>query len=302
MPTFPLVAGVELGGTKCIAILSSGPDDVRDRVRIETTDPETTIGALETILARWRREVGFDAIGIACFGPLGLDRSRPDYGTISRTTKPGWNNARILDRLSAPHDVPFGFETDVNGAVLAEGLWGGARGLADHAYVTIGTGVGVGVVADHRLLLKSAHMELGHLRIPRRAGDEFPGVCHYHGDCVEGLLSGPAIRERHGCHGSELPADHPYWLQFCDETAVFLHGLIVGVWPRRIAIGGGVLSERLELLPLIAERVRTSLGGYGVAGDPSYLHDDFIGPPHLGSEAGPLGAIALGLTALEIPE
>lgn len=298
----PLIAGIELGGTKCIALLASGPGQVREQVRIETGDPDTTLGALEALLARWRAEHGFDAIGIACFGPLGLDRTRPDFGTITRTTKPGWNDARIHERLTAGYAVPCGFETDVNGAALAEGRWGGARGLHHHAYITIGTGVGVGAIAADRPLLHAAHMELGHMRIPRRAGDNWPGICIYHQDCVEGLISGPAIRTRHGMPGSELPDLHPYWDQFSDEVAQLIHGLIVSAWPLRIAVGGGVMTQRARLFPGITERVKASLGGYGLAGDPGYFHADFIGPPHLGDTAGPLGAIALGLSALGIPE
>lgn len=298
----PLIAGIELGGTKCIAILASGPGDVRERVRIETADPDTTLGALEALLAGWRAAHGFAAIGIACFGPLGLDRTRPDFGTVTRTTKPGWNDARIHERLTADYAVPCGFETDVNGAALAEGRWGGARGLHHHAYVTIGTGVGVGAITGDRPLLHAAHMELGHLRIPRRSFDQWPGVCSYHGDCVEGLISGPAIRTRHGRPGAELAEDDPYWDQFSDELAALLHGLIVAAWPRRIAIGGGVMATRARLFPGLTARVKASLGDYGLAGDPGYFHSDFIGAPHLGSEAGPLGAIALGLSALGIPE
>lgn len=294
----PLIAGVELGGTKCIALLATGPDDVRDQLQIDTAHPEATLGQLEARLAAWKAGPGFDAIGIACFGPLCLDRADPAYGSITRTPKPGWNDVPVLRRLSAAFDRPCGFETDVNGAALAEGRWGAARGLADHAYVTIGTGVGVGVVVNHRPLLAATHMELGHLRIPRRAGDGFAGVCRYHGDCVEGLVSGPAIEARHGRPGAALGDDHPYWQQFADEVAALLHGVVVGCWPRRIALGGGVLARRGHLLSAIAARTRDSLGGYGPAGAPGFLGPDYIGPPGLGTEAGPMGAIALGLMAL----
>lgn len=299
MATPPLIAGVELGGTKCLAILASGPDDIRDTVRLPTGAPAETLPALASVLARWRAGPGFEAIGIASFGPVGLDRSRGHYGHITRTPKPGWSGVDVVGALAAGLDCPIGFETDVNGAALAEGRWGGARGLADHAYVTIGTGVGVGSVVGGRPLLGAAHMEFGHIRVPRRRGDDWPGACPFHGDCLEGLVSGPALGARFGMAGHMLPPDHAGWDLFVDEVAAMLHALVLATWPRRIAIGGGVIAPRPELFGPLSDRLRRSLGGYGAAGDSDIVGPDLLGPPLLGDRAGPLGAIAVGLDALD---
>ena len=143
MTSDPLVAGVELGGTKVLCVLATGADDVRDQVTIPTTTPDETLGAVEEVLRRWS---GCDVLGIASFGPVSLDPATPEYGSIAATTKPGWSHTDVATRLSRVLNVPFGFDSDVNGAALGEGRWGAARDVADHAYVTVGTGVGVGLV------------------------------------------------------------------------------------------------------------------------------------------------------------
>jgi len=233
--TAPLIAGIELGGTKCIALLGTGPGDVRTQKLIPTTDPATTLAAIEAVLDGWE----FDAIGIASFGPLQLDTGAVDYGAVTATTKPGWTGTDLVRRLERRYARPIGFQTDVNGAALAEGRWGAAQGLATHAYLTIGTGVGVGLVAGGRPVQGVAHGEAGHMRVPRAAGDTYPGWCRFHGDCVEGLISGPALAERFGCPGKELPHDGPEWDLFVHDLGGLLHNLVTVAAPERIAIGGG---------------------------------------------------------------
>ena len=141
----PLIAGLELGGTKCVALLATGPGDVREHVTVPTNDPETTLSALEAALDGW----GFDAIGVGSFGPLELNAGHPDFGAITATTKPGWTGTHIARRIAARYAKPLAIQTDVNGAALAEARWGAAQGLTSHAYITIGTGVG----GRHRHLL-----------------------------------------------------------------------------------------------------------------------------------------------------
>lgn len=287
----PLIAGVELGGTKCIATLGTGPGDVRAQQTIASTDPATTLAAIEAVLDGW----AFDAVGVASFGPLQLDADAPDYGAITATTKPGWTGTDLVRRLEQRYGRPIGFQTDVNGAALAEGRWGAAQGLATHAYITIGTGVGVGLITCGRPVQGVAHGEAGHMRVPRARRDRFAGWCRFHGDCVEGLISGPALAERFGCPGKDLPHDGPEWDLFAHDLGGLLHNLVTVAAPQRIAIGGGVIAARDHLFPRLRTRLAESLGGYGSLVGYAGELDARLGPPGLGAMAGPLGALAVGL-------
>lgn len=290
------VAGVELGGTKCVALLGSGPDDVVDRLRVPTTTPDETLGALRAKLDAWAAGPGFDAIGIASFGPVDLDPASAHHGCIVGTTKPGWDFAPVLTALSDGLMRPARIETDVNGAALAEARWGGAGdGLS--VYVTIGTGVGVGIVVDGRPVHGRLHGEAGHLKIPRAAGDDFPGVCTYHGDCVEGLISGPALWKRFGCDPATVAPCHPVWDHVAHDLSLLLHNLVIALGPERIAIGGGVMAGKDWLFDRVRTRLAAGLNRYGAFGGWAEAIERRVGPPGLGDMAGPLGAIAVGLSS-----
>lgn len=293
MAALPLIAGVELGGTKCIMLLASGPGDVRARETIPTRDPKTTLDAIAAVLAGW----DYAAIGIAGFGPLELNPDAPNHGALTATTKPGWTGTPILSRLAG--DKPAAIQIDVVGAALAEGLWGAAQQMRSHAYITIGTGVGVGLVSGGMPVQGVAHGEAGHMRIPRAAGDAFAGWCPFHGDCVEGLISGPALAKRFGMPGDQLPDDGPQWDLLVHDLAALLHNLVVTAAPERIALGGGVVAARPYLMPRLRARLAESLNGYGALAAYAAQLDDRLGPPGLGDMAGPLGAIAVGLSAIE---
>lgn len=287
-----LIAGIELGGTKCIASLGDADGRLVDQAVVATSDPETTLAALEAVLDRWR----FDALGLAAFGPLNLRPESGAYGSVAATPKPGWNGVRLLARFSARYRAPTAIQTDVVGAALAEGLWGAARGLSDHLYVTIGTGVGVGAIAGGSPVGGVGHGEAGHMRIARAPGDRFRGCCPFHGDCVEGLVSGPALALRTGMSSADIPADHPVWTDVAHDVAMLLHNLIVTLSPARVAIGGGVPTARPELLAKVRLRLADSLANYGMFGSFVAELDDRLGPPGLGDTAGPLGGIAVAVT------
>lgn len=291
------LAGVELGGTKCVCTLATGPDGVLDSRTVPTLDPDTTLGAIADILAEWRSGPGVAALGIAAFGPLGLDPSRADHGNVLATAKPGWRDAPVRDRLSASVDAPVGFDTDVNGAALAEMRWGAGQGLADFAYVTVGTGVGVGLVVHGRPIRGLGHSEIGHLRVPRMAGDIFPSTCPFHEDCVEGLASGTALVGRlAGRVPADVADDDPVWAPVVHALAAMCHALVCTAAPLRIAIGGGVMAARPALLGRIEEALVNSINGYTEVGP----HGGYIVAPGLGAMAGPLGSIALAADALEV--
>ncbi|URW75032.1 ROK family protein [Sphingomonas donggukensis] len=289
-----MIAGLELGGTKCVAVLGDADGTIIERVSVPTTDPDTTLTALEAVLDRWR----FEGIGIAAFGPLDLDRASPTHGDLAATPKPGWTGARLLGRFRDRYGVPTAIQTDVEGAALAEGRWGAATGLADHVYITIGTGVGIGAIVRGQPVGGVMHGEAGHMRVGRAGGDGFSGVCPFHGDCLEGLVSGPAIGARTGLAGSDVPADHPVWDAVVAELAAALHNLVLTLAPARIAIGGGVFAGRPELFAPLRAALVESLAGYGRTAMWAATIDTRVGPPGLGDLAGPMGAIAVGLGAL----
>jgi fructokinase len=291
----PLIAGVELGGTKCVCILGRGPDAVEAEVRLPTGRPDETLAAIEAVLDGWS---GFVGIGIASFGPVSIDRDARDWGHVTVTTKPGWSGTDIAGRLARRYGKPVGFHTDVVGAALAEARWGAARGLSDIAYVTVGTGVGAGLIADGRPVDGLTHGEYGHLRPVRLAGDDWVGTCPFHGACIEGLAAGPAIAARAGRAGDEVARDDPLWEGVAHALAQLAHALVLTGVPRRIVWGGGVMGGG-DLLPRMRALLRTSLGGY--LPFPEIVDGDtFLVSAALGDRAGPLGAIVLGGQALAI--
>lgn len=290
----PLIAGVELGGTKINCILARGPDSIEDEVQIPTTAPEQTLAAVEAVLDRWR---GFAGLGIASFGPISIDRSSRSYGHITATPKPGWADSDIAGRLARRTGVPTGFHTDVVGAALAEARWGAAKGLADLAYVTVGTGIGVGLIAGGRPVDGLTHSELGHIRAARYPGDAWPGTCPFHGDCLEGLAAGPAIAARAGKRADTLAFDDPTWDIVAHALGQLLHTLVLTGVPRRIVMGGGVMVGTAHLFPRVRAAMATSLAGYVSLPEVAQV-DAYVVPPGLGDRAGPLGAIVLGEQAL----
>jgi len=295
MAELPLIAGVELGGTKCIAVLSRGPDAILEEVRVPTTRPEETLPALEAALDQWR---GFAAIGVASFGPVSIDPHSGDYGKITSTPKPHWANTDVARRLGTRYDVPVGFHSDVVGAALAEARWGAGKGLPDLAYVTVGTGVGAGMIARGRPVDGLTHSEFGHIRPPRVAGDDWIGACPYHGACVEGLAAGPAIAARTGIKGEDLDADHPAWETVVGALSTLFATLTLTGVPRRIVLGGGVMVGNPWLLPRLRAATAANLNGYVALPEVTDM-DTFLVPAALGGNAGPLGAVLLGALAVE---
>ena len=287
-------AGVELGGTKCVCTLAHSPDALLQQETILTTLPEETLGAIEGLLSEWAGQ-GISALGINSFGPVDLDPESPTWGSITRTTKPGWSGTDVAWRLARASRTTVAFDTDVNGAARAEMRWGAGRGFADFAYITVGTGVGVGLIVNGKPTRGFAHSELGHIRPVRLAGDDWPGACSFHGACVEGLASGPGIKARLGSrHVGSIPPDDPVWETVAHALAQLCHAIICAACPMRIAIGGGVMERQPHLLPRIQDLVVESLGNYMDLPTGSY-----VVAPELGAQAGPMGSIALAMDAAE---
>jgi len=281
--------GIELGGTKVVCAIGSGPDDIRALERLPTEDPDATLDAI----AAWfshatAADAPVRAVGLSAFGPIETRRDRPGFGRLLATPKPGWSGSDLVGPLRAALGVPIGLETDVVGAALAEGRWGAARDVGSFVYLTIGTGIGGGAVAGGRPIPGVPHAEMGHQSVARQPDDDFAGVCPYHGDCLEGLASGPAIRARWGAPGETL-RDERLAAAVDLEARYLADGLRTIVYvlaPARVVVGGGVASLP-GLLPRLRARLRETLAGYpGVA---EHRDDDFVRPVALGGLAGVLG-------------
>jgi fructokinase len=291
--TETIYAGVELGGTKCIAILAHSPHAILARETVPTTSPDETLGRIEQLVSGWRCDHGLAALGIGSFGPLDLDPRSPGYGRITSTPKPGWRGTDVLGRLQNAAGVPTAFDTDVNAAALAEMRWGAGHGLDDFAYITVGTGVGVGLIVNGKPTRGFGHCELGHIRVARLPGDGFAGSCPFHGDCVEGLAAGPSLKARAGERVQHVGPDDPVWQSVAWAIAQLCHAIVCAAAPRAIAIGGGVVENQPHLLERIERMLVESLNGYIQlpAGE------NYVRAPALGANAGPLGAIALAMSA-----
>jgi fructokinase len=288
--------GIEAGGTKWVCAVADHPAEPLKTETFPTTTPEETVRRAVRFFAE-NGPVG--AIGVGSFGPVDIRRSSPTWGTITTTPKPGWAGTDLAGALRSGLGVPIALDTDVNAAALGEWRWGAATGLDTFCYITVGTGIGGGAVVNGRILHGLLHPELGHMRIPHdRARDPFDGTCPYHGDCLEGLASGEAIRQRWGQPGQRI-ADAAAWQLEADYLALALVNVICALSPQRIIIGGGV-AKQPTLLPQVRRRVREILAGYLRAPeltDPDAT-DRYVTAPALGDRAGVIGATGLAQDAV----
>ena len=289
-----LFGGIEAGGTKIVCAVGSGPEQVLAETRFATTEAEPNIAqAIAFFREQQQRHGKLAAVGIGSFGPLDPRPGSPTYGRIAATPKPGWDNADFAGPFRRAFGVPVGFDTDVNTAALGEWRWGAGQGLDTLLYLTIGTGIGGGMIVNGQCLHGLAHPEMGHTFVPHdRQADPFEGSCPFHTDCLEGLAAGPALEKRWGQPAETLPPDHPAWPLQARYLSLAVANFMMTLAPERIVLGGGVMSQA-HLFPLIRQGVRQHLNGYFLT--PAMLDqvDDYIVPPALGARSGVLGAIAL---------
>jgi fructokinase len=278
-----IFGAIEAGGSKFVCAAGTGPDDIRI-YEIPTTSPEAT---LSEAISWLRDESGgrLQAMGIGCFGPIDLNPDSPAYGYITSTPKAGWRNYDIVGVVAQALGVPVGFDTDVNAALLGESRWGAARGVNNCLYLTIGTGIGGAAIVSGRRLHGATHPEMGHIRVPHDfAKDPYGGCCPFHGDCLEGLASGPAVADRWNIPGQLLPPEHPAWDLEAHYLALGIANFACTLAPECILAGGGVMRQPY-LLAMIRRKLAGILGGY--------IPMPEIALPALGERAGVLGALAL---------
>jgi fructokinase len=289
---------VEAGGTKFVCAIADEHGVLHAEARFPTADPASTLAAVAGFLVERSRAIGrLSGIGVGCFGPINLDRRAAKYGFIGNTPKSGWKNIDIVGVLRRQFPCPVGFDTDVNAAALGEHRWGAGKDASSLLYLTIGTGIGGGVLVDGLPLHGLMHPELGHI-YPRRhpADTHFAGVCPFHGDCLEGLASGPAIVARCGDELRTLEAAHPQWDLEADYLGQLCAQSVLVLSPQRIVMGGGVMTET-RLFPAIRQRLLHWLGGYIDRSEILEAGAHYIVPAALGERAGVLGCIALAVDA-----
>jgi fructokinase len=280
----PIYGAIEAGGTKFICAVGDQGGQILKETRFPTTSPDETYSRALEFFVQYHRDIApISSIGIASFGPIDLHRDSPEFGHILATSKPGWTGTDVFGYFQESLDVPIGFDTDVNGAALGEWRWGAAKGLETFVYLTIGTGIGGGGLVRG---------------VPHdREQDPFKGVCPFHGDCFEGLASGPALEQRYGAKAESLDRDHPAWKLEAHYIALALQIYICTLSPQRIILGGGVM-EQMQLYPLVREKTLGFLNGYIALPQIVENIDDYIVPPALAGRAGILGALVLAQQAI----
>jgi fructokinase len=280
---------IEAGGTKFVCAVGTGPDDL-ELSSFSTASPQAT---MEAVVGFFRRRQGLRAIGIGSFGPIDLHPASPAFGHITSTPKLAWRNFDLAGTVQRALNLPVGFDTDVNMAALGEARWGAAQGVSDFLYVTVGTGIGGGALVDGKVLHGFLHPEMGHIRVPHDwAKDSYPGACPYHGDCLEGLASGPAIQARWGVSGIDLPPEHAAWDLEAHYLALGLANWVCTLSPRRIVMGGGVMQHS-HLFPEIRRHLQQLLNGYIQSSVLLDAIEQYVVPPGLGNRSAVLGALVL---------
>ncbi len=288
-----LYAAIEAGGTKVLCALVAADGRIVSQTKIPTRGPNETLAEVAAFFGAQARQAGrLRATGIASFGPIDLDITSPSHGRITTTPKPGWSGFDMLGTIQRSLGAPARIDTDVNCAALAEGAVGTAAGLSRYCYMTVGTGIGVGIVDGGRVDHGAGHAEVGHMRLPRAPGDEFPGICSYHGDCAEGLASGPAMKARWGRSAEDLEIDHPAWDIEAHYIAAICINLTYTVRPERIIIGGGVL-ERSTLYNRVRVHFEELAKGYALDRFSRDVESYLVRPQLVDPSPGLVGALHL---------
>ncbi len=288
-----LFGALEAGGTKMVLAIGNENGEILEQVSVPTETPDVTIPKI----IDYFKGKDIAALGIGSFGPIDLDKKSETYGYITSTPKLAWANYDLVGNIKKALSIPIGFDTDVNGSALGEATWGSTKGIDSSIYITIGTGIGVGVYQNGGLLHGMLHPEAGHVLLSKHETDHFEGVCPYHPNCLEGLASGPSIEKRWGKKAIELKDETEVWELEAYYIAQALVGYILTLSPHRIVLGGGVMHQE-QLFPLIRKKVVELLNGYVRTSQISDI-DNYIVPAALNDNQGIMGCIQLAKMELE---
>ncbi len=294
-----IFGGIEAGGTKFVCGIGTTEGKILDNIQLPTTSTGETMSRVIDYFKGIKNKYDWTRIGLASFGPVDLNQSSKTFGFITSTPKKGWRDYDIHGALAEGLGTEVVMDTDVNGAGLAEYRWGAAKGKSPVVYLTVGTGIGGGVIIDGKPLHGLVHPEIGHMRIYREDSPEsFAGVCSYHRDCLEGLASGGALAARWGIPGYRLPQDHPGWKLEAAYLAAGVANLVLTLSPEIIILGGGVMKNTF-LFPMIRSGVKEILNNYVRKEEITVPEDGYIVAPGLKTFSGLLGAVALASTGFE---
>ena len=287
-----LYGALEAGGTKMVCAVGDENGNILERISIPTRTPEQTMGPMMEFF----RGKGIRALGIGCFGPVDLNRKSPTYGYITSTPKLAWQNYPIVAEFEKALGVPVGFDTDVNAAALGEATWGCTRDVENSIYITVGTGVGVGVIIGGKPYHGMLHPEGGHILLARHPDDPMVGSgCPFHENCLEGLAAGPSLEKRWGIKGAELTGRKEVWQLEAYYIGQALADYILILSPERIVLGGGVTHQE-GLLALIRQETAKQLAGYIRTAAIDHL-DSYIVGVSLNDNQGVMGAVKLAMDA-----
>ncbi|MCC5803883.1 ROK family protein [Rossellomorea vietnamensis] len=283
-----MIGAIEAGGTKFVCGIGNEKGEILERVTIPTTTPGETLRQV----VEFFKDKHIEKLGVGSFGPIDLNPESEGYGSITSTPKPHWSHFNLIGELKKHFFIPIAFDTDVNAAAFGESIWGAAKGLDSCLYMTVGTGIGVGALTEGKLVHGLTHPEMGHILVRRHPDDPYAGGCPYHGDCLEGLASGPAIEARWGKKAVELVDTPQVWEMEAYYLAQAIAHYILILSPKKVILGGGVMNQE-HLFPLIREQVVTILNGYVQHKQILEEIDTYIVPPGLGNNAGLVGALGL---------
>ena len=286
-----IFGALEAGGTKMVCAIGDETGKLLDRISFPTETPETTTPQMISYFQKFHIE----ALGIGTFGPADLNPCSETYGCITTTPKLAWANYNIRKAFADALQIPVGFDTDVNAAALGEASFGCMQDVENGIYITIGTGIGVGILVNRQLLHGMLHPEGGHILLSRHSSDTYPGCCPYHTSCFEGLASGPAIEGRYKKKAIALAGLPEVWELEADYIAKALVNYILILSPERIVLGGGVMHQT-QLFPLVREKTVALLNGY-IKTKQIENPDTYIVPPSLNDNQGVLGCLKLAHNA-----
>ena len=287
------IGALEGGGTKMVLAVCTEQGEVLERTSIPTREPSETIPEM----IRWFQEQKIEALGIGFFGPIQLNRKASDYGNVTKTPKLAWTDTPVVKPFEEALGIPVAFDTDVNAAALGEATWGASRGTENSIYITIGTGVGVGVISNGKVLHGMLHPEGGHILLQKHPKDDYRGHCPFHPNCLEGLAAGPAIEDRWGQKAIELADRSEVWELEAFYVAQGIVDMIMLLSPEKIILGGGVMHQK-QVVPMIRSEVKRLMNGYLNTEQISDL-DSYIVLPELNDNQGILGCAKLALDEMQ---
>lgn len=285
-----MYGAIEAGGTKFVCAVGNSPLDIKEQATFPTETPEKTF---QNVL-NFFQSFTLDALGVGSFGPIEIDPASSHYGCIKNTPKQAWKNVDFLGKLKQVYDIPIGWTTDVNAAALGESTVGAGKDKTDVLYLTIGTGIGGGMVIDSTFLGGNMHPEMGHIPVQRHPKDSFTSICPYHNNCLEGMAAGPTIKARTGTEGSKVGEAHEVWDFLAYYIAQALYNYTLTLRPDIIVLGGGVM-ENSSLLSKIKKELNRMLNQY--VDTPSL--DRYLVTPGLNNKSGIIGGLVLAEQVLK---